>query len=126
EMRSGLRPFLDGPHDDVWIVGLPKSFDISCGPRLSRGSHDLHVLLRHRLLREAGGFEGFVWLSVRLEMDDLSVSERPYVGDVSFALNSGKPRRSSNSVDGDEAVTRADDSLQLNRHVLVRLDPALS
>ena len=24
EMRSGLRPFFDGPHDDVWIVGLPK------------------------------------------------------------------------------------------------------
>ena len=23
------------------------------------GAHDLHVLLRHRLLREAGGFEGF-------------------------------------------------------------------
>ena len=25
-------------------------------------AHDLHVLLRHRLLREPGGFEGFVWL----------------------------------------------------------------
>ena len=30
-------------------------------PTPRRRAHDLHVLLRHRLLRQPGGFEGFVW-----------------------------------------------------------------
>src|SRR5215213_10018527 len=46
KMRSGLWPFFDGPHDDVWIVGLPEPFDVPCGPRLDTGPHDLYVLLR--------------------------------------------------------------------------------
>src|SRR5215218_1707548 len=39
--------------------------------------HDLHVLLRHRLLREPGGFEGLLAVVEQLHLSDLAVGERP-------------------------------------------------
>ena len=47
-------------------------------PRFQRPSqppHDLHVLLRHRLLRQPGGFEGLVPLRVLVDVGDLAVPQ---------------------------------------------------
>jgi hypothetical protein len=57
-------------------------------------------------------------------VNDLSASEYPEVGDGRFKLDAGVPGLRSDSVDGDEAVTCADDLLQLAREFLVRLGPA--
>jgi hypothetical protein len=38
-------------------------------------AHYLHVLPRHRLLREAGGFEGFLTLRVKPPSGDLPIEE---------------------------------------------------
>src|SRR6185436_18058389 len=48
-------------------------------PRLEGGSNDLHVLPRHRLLREAGGFEGLDSLGKDLELRRLPITHRPKV-----------------------------------------------
>ena len=57
EMRSGLRPILRGSHHGTRVVHLPEACGIRRGPCLVGGSHDLHVLLRHRLLRTTGASE---------------------------------------------------------------------
>src|SRR2546421_3793470 len=43
-----LRPSLRGPPDDARIARLTKGVHVPRVPRLEGGSHDLHVLLRHR------------------------------------------------------------------------------
>jgi hypothetical protein len=42
---------------------------------LNRPPHDLHVLLRHRLLRQAGGFEGFGTVREPLNANDLPLPD---------------------------------------------------
>ena len=64
------------------------------------------------LLPQPGGFEGFLWAG-RLEVNDLPISERPLVGDARFELDPGVPSPRSDSVNGDEAVPRADNFCNL-------------
>src|SRR4051812_7435543 len=42
---------------------------ISGSERPNRRTNQLHVFLRHRLLREAGGFEGFRFLMAEVELE---------------------------------------------------------
>src|SRR5687767_2496163 len=46
-LRS-LRPTRRVPHDDVRVVKHTEAVHISCIPSLEDGSHNIHVLLRHR------------------------------------------------------------------------------
>jgi hypothetical protein len=48
--------------------------------RVEGGLHDLHVLPRHRLLPQPGGFERFFAAAEGLESDHFSASDRPDVG----------------------------------------------
>ena len=43
--------------------------------RLEGPPHDLHVLLRHRLLREPEGFEGLLVIAEQLDSDDLVLAD---------------------------------------------------
>src|SRR4029078_7353271 len=56
-IRPLLPPILIHPHDGVRVVQLTKGIHVTGVPRLEHGPHDLHVLLRHRLVREARGVE---------------------------------------------------------------------
>ena len=71
--------------------------------------HDLHVLLRHRLLRKPGGFEGFLAARVLLHPPDLSGLEaddaeesvvNPCSGITSFEASAGKSFHRHHSIVG--------------------------
>jgi hypothetical protein len=55
--RPRLRPALRGPHDDAGVVRLTKGLHVLRIPSREADSHDLHVLLRHRLLLQPHGLE---------------------------------------------------------------------
>src|SRR5256885_7227369 len=58
-MRPGSGNHVGGLPLDVGIQPMEGTLEVPAVERLYRLSNDLHVLLRHRLLREPGGFEGF-------------------------------------------------------------------
>src|SRR5262245_14251008 len=76
------------------------------------------------LLPQLGGFEGFVSVPIRPEVDDLSVSEGPLISKGPCESDACVPRLRTDSVDGDEALACPDDLLQLDCQVLERLQPA--
>src|SRR3954471_20080754 len=51
--------------------------------RSHRAAHDLHVLLRHRLLLQPHGFEGYVLVLVEAEASDSPVADGEHERDVS-------------------------------------------
>src|SRR6185312_2756672 len=44
-----LRPAGIGSEEDIWIEVSSDRIPITAPPRIVKGAHDLHVLLRHRL-----------------------------------------------------------------------------
>jgi len=63
--------------DQVRVQPLKPGWGVSAGERGETTPHDLHVLLRHRLLRQPGGFEGLSLLLVEREANGLAVSKAP-------------------------------------------------
>ena len=53
--------------------------------------HHLHVLLRHRLLRESGGFEGPFAARKDFQPDRLAITNRPEVGESIFKVQTTTP-----------------------------------
>ena len=74
---------------------LHEGIDLAGGPRREGGRHDLDVLLRHRLLRKPGGFEGFGRISVDPKSSGLAVAESPNVRPRLIYLNTagGSPTK---------------------------------
>src|SRR5262245_35946096 len=73
-----IDPFARRIHHDIGIkdrlrFGATADPVVFVGERLA---HDLHVLLRHRLLRQPDGFEGFVSLLEHPKASDLPVLDR--------------------------------------------------
>ena len=62
----------DGSAWPSWRLGLAV---LKGYKPLDHLAHDLHVLLRHRLLRQPGGFEGFGLGREELDPHDLAVAE---------------------------------------------------
>ena len=48
--------------EDVLVAEPQHAVDVASGEGIEGVAHDLHVLLRHRLLRQPGGFEGLALL----------------------------------------------------------------
>jgi hypothetical protein len=70
---------------DVWVVHLERVRVSTRVERLKQFAHDLHVLLRHRLLLEAGGFEGFGLAPEGAPPDSLLIA--PFDGQPHRPLN---------------------------------------
>src|SRR6478752_1426660 len=62
---------------------------------------DLHVLLRHRLLRQPRSVEGLLWVPERLEMNDLALAQRVDVGKRRLKLDACMPRLRADTMDRD-------------------------
>src|SRR5262245_28690253 len=61
---------------DFRVTEFDGSRELVASPRPIEAPHDLHVLLRHRLLLEPGGFEGFLPLGVLIHTRDLPLAQR--------------------------------------------------
>src|SRR2546423_6423706 len=72
--------------------------------RLRRRAHDLDVLLRHRLLLEAHGFEGLICRLVDLEADDLLVPQCPDSGAASLDRRAAYPPLLADSAREDDRI----------------------
>src|SRR5438552_16213838 len=69
----------DGVPLHRWVDGGQPRLEVVALPYLDRAPHDLHVLLRHRLLRQPHGFEGFTAVQVAHRINDHAVLETEYV-----------------------------------------------
>src|SRR5215207_6830479 len=79
----------------------------------------LHVLLRHRLLRKAGGFEGFLSCPVLAAPRNLPVSERVEGGVGQIRLDATQLGAAADSGDGDDVVLARVDQLDRLAHEVV-------
>ena len=61
---------------DIGIKSLHGGVEVVAVESRVGPAHDLHVLLRHRLLPQPGGFEGFVTGPILAAPHDLPVSDR--------------------------------------------------
>jgi hypothetical protein len=57
--RPGVREMDIGVPDNVLVEHLNRSVEVASVPQFIHTPYELHVLLRHRLLRQPHGFEGF-------------------------------------------------------------------
>src|SRR6185295_7691735 len=78
-LPTAIHPALRSVRDSVLelrVEVLGKGLGIIRIPGLECTAHDLDVLLRHRLLRESGGFEGFLGSRVEIRSGDQSLLDR--------------------------------------------------
>ena len=85
--------------------------------------HDLNVLLRHRLLAQPGGFEGFGHVRVHLHPDRLSVPERPHLSEAHVDGDSRGLRTPPLVDDDDDALPGVDEVLGLKLPTFPRIRP---
>src|SRR4029453_2151484 len=89
----------------VFDYGIP----VIAVERVVPGLDDLHVLLRHRLLREAHGFEGFVWIEIGSNLHHLAVTEVDDVGSRRFRLDAALLPPTAEATDQHGAITDVSD-----------------
>jgi hypothetical protein len=73
--RPRLGPTGRGTPNDIGSEEVFPRIHASGVPGIETGTNELHVLLRHRLLRESGGFEGLLLVVVIPQPHDPAVAE---------------------------------------------------
>src|SRR5690349_16171126 len=104
-------------------VGFPVAVE-----DLKRPPHDLNVLLRHRLLRKAGGFEGLLSGCVLLHPPDSSVLKADEARErVANRLSRFAPLQPTPgmSLDGHDLVSDLDDLFRLGPKVSIEVCPGI-
>src|SRR5207249_9774357 len=104
---------------DLWCGIAEQQVSLALIPSLDRLPHDLHVRLRHRLLRQPYGFEGFVPCPVLPNAHDLAVVDRKHMRLFSFQRH---PAASSRNVGGkwhDHNVAKVDELLSLQGEAFI-------
>ena len=78
---------------DLRVGQSEDAFDVMAVPCVEHPAHDLHVLLRHRLLRQPGGFEGFRPCGVVAHAHRLAVPEpvKADIGLIDYEVLSPRP-----------------------------------
>src|SRR6478672_6610732 len=92
--------------------GPGRRADPACEPRTalagSRVAHDLHVLLRHRLLRESRGFEGLLLIPALAVLDDVSIAQAVKPRIIGGNLRTAHTASGDDPTDDDHAVTHVE------------------
>src|SRR3954451_12838492 len=90
-------------HDVLVQVASP-CVEIAVVPRLEDASHDLHVVLRHRLVRQAHGFEGFRVSQKVADANDLSRAKVEDFSDFLGELDAGHPGGHVDLTEGEDRL----------------------
>src|SRR5262249_15168741 len=106
---------LQGDHHYVGVVEPSDAVVVATRVGIQGRTHDLHVLLRHRLLPQPGGLEGLSPLVESFDMRDHTVAEPEYK--VLF-------RRDLDSIPTPEMRHRANDYTVAGVDHLIDLGPA--
>src|SRR5436190_21171550 len=128
-----LRPTLRGPHDGIWIVQITKGIHVPRVPSRIHGSHDLHVRLRHRLLRSLPcpsplGEDDGIWVQPcgaqtflpavpGLVAHDEAFARSTQLRDLTFKLYSARWRLSMEEPKGEPAVPEIEHVSGLESHL---------
>src|SRR2546421_11607648 len=91
---------------------------------LIRAGHDLHVLLRHRLLLKPHGFEGVLAVRVLLHLNRLSFPNRPHERQPLLHVQPASASGAVSAGYNDDCVSRIYVLLGLDAKVLVDLEDA--
>src|SRR5262245_51790256 len=108
-----LGPTFGRPRDDVWVIHLTKGVHVASVPRGECGAHDLHVLLRHRLLPQPGGFESLRFARKPAGANDLAIANGDDLVQGPFKLYAARPRSCANGAEYDDVSIPLDASLDL-------------
>src|SRR5271166_2574105 len=87
-------------------------------PRRVQGPHELHVLLGHRLLLQADGFEGLLRVEVRFRRDDPAILEGPDHGGSLLGRQAASCTAPASALDDDDVITSVDQALRLDGEFL--------
>src|SRR6185295_18545716 len=106
-----LHPWGLGTDPRIHDIGVEKarSRKVPARPVLVQPMHDLHVLLRHRLLREAGSFEGFLRVEILADPNHLATLEIHDPGDCRFGYGATLVAASPEVTDGDDSLAKVPD-----------------
>src|SRR6185436_11877714 len=88
---------------------------------LDRRPDDLHVLLRHRLLREAGSCEGLLAFTEHLHSDELVFPKRIELANSDHNLGAAPSHTAANLDERNDVVCRRKELLQLGDRLLERI-----
>src|SRR5204863_44384 len=89
--------------------------------RLEGSAHDLHVLLRHRLLRQPGSFEGFLGIAISLPANDpASVHREQVAGLLHIYRAADRPDRTVSAQYEDPPIVKGKEPLALDPKVVER------
>ena len=86
-VRTESRPLKLGSEFEVRVRLAPQALPITAVQGRVAPAHDLHVLLRHRLLRQPGGFEGCLPSDEAPESEDLAASHQEVDGEWLVEVN---------------------------------------
>src|SRR5207245_8415115 len=100
---------------ELWRLAGTKDF---------AGASNLFHVLRHRLLRQTLGFEGFVTAGVQLHADRLAVPYGPHVGEPLVQMHAAPARRTVRARHDNDPVSGIDVLLRLDPEVLIHLEDA--
>jgi nucleotide-binding universal stress UspA family protein len=90
-------------NSNVGVDSFQPGVDVTAVPALDPPPHGVHVLLRHRLLRKPGGFEGLSPIEIDLPFEDLAVPQLPESADLPAHGDPASCPSPNNSIEGDPA-----------------------
>src|SRR5829696_7052364 len=102
----------------LWVVVGQRAVDIEAVKGLIHPPHDLQVLLRHRLLRQSGGFEGLPPIQINLTLEDLALSKQPECRDFPTHGDATSRASANESIQLDHAVSAC-----IHKPVVLDMEP---
>src|SRR5262249_36992856 len=121
DVRPRLRPALQRSPADLWVEQFAIGIHVTRVPCREPSPHDLHVLLRHRLLRKPGGLEGFVPVGVPRASHDEAVTQGPKVPDANVEPRAAGSPTSGRPNEDEHPVVRVPEPLRLQAKLLEHL-----
>src|SRR5207237_2551635 len=113
-----LGPSLRSLHDHVGVVQLTNSFHVPSVPSRKEGPQHRDVLPRHRLLRQAHGFEGLFRLTEGTKAKHLSIAKLEHPARGRFALHAAPLATVVDPTDEQGEVTDAERVVNLGSRSL--------
>src|SRR6185295_10512350 len=99
---------------EIWRKVFERNVKVATVERLIASTHDLHVLLRHRLLRKPGGFEGLLVIEESPNRNRLAIPDLGHEGQGRLGLGAAFPAARAGAADCDESVSQIPDLRDLD------------
>src|SRR5918994_7777204 len=106
---------------DIFCEVRQGAVEILVGKGLKGSTHNLHLLLRHRLLPQPGGFEGLLTYREEFASERLAVAHRPQMSGSVLHHRATAPWSGAPSKEHNDLVATFEELFWLDDHFLERL-----